>query len=94
MSKVSVRDRIIKGKNTKILPTVLNNKEFNHQQTCVTDLSKEIDMTYTHTTNILHKLELENIIRYEISGRMKIIILTEKGHKLAKEFDNLLKILR
>ncbi len=45
-------------------------------------LSKFADCTYAHTVKILDILEKYQIIKFEKDGRIKNVILTEKGEEI------------
>ena len=46
-------------------------------------LSKEADVTYVHTSRFVSKCEEEGIVSVERHGRIKMLVLTEKGRDLA-----------
>lgn len=54
-------------------------------------LAKEIDCTYPHMVNILHKFKEYGLIDTEEEGRVKRINLTPQGEDLAIEFQNILR---
>ncbi|MFT4282868.1 MAG: hypothetical protein ACMXX6_00400 [Candidatus Woesearchaeota archaeon] len=53
------------------------------------NLAKNVDCTYSHVVKVLQEMQKANIISFEKQGRLKIIILTEKGKKIAKNLDEI-----
>lgn len=53
-------------------------------------ISKEIDCTYSHTVKILNILERHSLIKFEKTGRKKLVRLTKSGEILAEAFETLL----
>ncbi|MFH1721599.1 MAG: MarR family winged helix-turn-helix transcriptional regulator [Candidatus Altiarchaeota archaeon] len=49
-----------------------------------TKIAKEIDCTYTHTLKILSILRSTGIVEFRKHGRIKEVVLTEKGIELSK----------
>ncbi len=49
-------------------------------------LSKEIDCTYAHLSNVLDEFADSGLVTFEREGRVKLIQLTEKGEDLAHSF--------
>lgn len=58
------------------------------------ELSSEVDATYSHTVRILHQLEEFNLVNSEKEGRKKVVELTEEGEEIAKQCGDLLSVLR
>lgn len=52
-----------------------------------TILSKEVDLTYSHTVKLLDQFKNYNLVDFEKKGRIKIIKLTSDGDDLAKSLD-------
>ena len=60
-----------------------------------TQVSKEIDCTYSHTVKLLDELETLKLVTFKKQGRIKIIELTENGEDLAHSIEGvLLKLTR
>ncbi len=57
-------------------------------------ISKEVNATYSHTFNILKKLENLNIVSFKQLGRIKLVKLTELGDEVAKTVIYLLDFLK
>ena len=58
------------------------------------ELSSEVDATYSHTVRILHQLEDFDLVESEKDGRKKVVELTQEGEKIAKRCGDLLSVLR
>lgn len=54
------------------------------------NLAKKIDCTYAHTVKLLQKMQDHGLVEFNKDGRVKYIALTETGHALANDFENLL----
>jgi DNA-binding MarR family transcriptional regulator len=48
-----------------------------------TILSKEVDVTYSHTVKLLDQFKLFGLVDFEKKGRIKIVKLTEEGQDIA-----------
>jgi predicted transcriptional regulator len=60
-----------------------------------TQVSKEIDCTYSHTVKLLDELEELGLVSFKKQGRIKIINMTEDGEDLAHSIEGvLMKISR
>lgn len=60
-----------------------------------TQISKEIDCTYSHTIKLLDELETLNLVTFKKQGRIKIVNLTEDGEDLAHSIEGtLMKLAR
>lgn len=57
-------------------------------------LSKFADCTYPHAVRILDMLERNGIISYEKKGRIKYVVLTEKGEEIAFLLEELYRKLK
>ena len=55
-----------------------------------TQVSKEIDCTYSHTVKLLDELETLKLVTFKKQGRIKIITLTEDGEDLAHSIEGVL----
>lgn len=55
-----------------------------------TILSKEVDMTYSHTVKLLELFKDYGLVEFEKKGRIKIVKVTELGGDLATAFDSIL----
>jgi predicted transcriptional regulator len=59
----------------------------------VTMLSKEADCTYSHVIKILNIFHDLGLVKFEKSGRIKKVNLTEEGWGVANKMDSVLKNL-
>ena len=56
-----------------------------------TILSKEADCTYSHTIKILNTFKKMGIIRFEKTGRIKRVMLTDDGWDIAHNLEAMIK---
>lgn len=47
-------------------------------------LAKEVDCTYSHAVKILQEMEKAKLVTFEKQGRIKSIVLTDSGNKVAE----------
>ena len=57
-------------------------------------LSKEVDVTYSHTVKLLELFNDLGLVEFEKKGRIKIVKLTALGEDVAKTLDSLVTKLR
>lgn len=50
-------------------------------------VAKKIDCTYSHVVKILQEMEKAALIRFEKTGRLKLLTLTKKGQEIAEKID-------
>jgi predicted transcriptional regulator len=55
-----------------------------------TILSKEVDLTYSHTVKLLDQFKIFGLVDFEKKGRIKIIRLTDDGEDLAHSIEGCL----
>jgi predicted transcriptional regulator len=55
-----------------------------------TQISKEVDCTYSHTVKLLDELEKLKLLTFKKQGRIKVIELTEDGEDLAHSIEGVL----
>jgi len=55
-----------------------------------TQVSKEVDCTYSHTVKLLDDFKKLGLVRFRKQGRIKIIELTEDGEDLAHSIEGVL----
>ncbi|MEM5793488.1 MAG: winged helix DNA-binding protein [Candidatus Aenigmatarchaeota archaeon] len=55
-----------------------------------TQVSKEIDCTYSHTVKLLDELETLGLVTFKKHGRIKVVELTEDGVDLAHSIEGVL----
>lgn len=56
-------------------------------------IAGEIDATYSHTVNILSRLENEDLLETTRKGRKKVPELTDRGRELASHFQDVMDSL-
>lgn len=72
-----VRKLLLHQKPCKILV------KLGDQDSYASQLSVEVDATYSHTVKILQRMEKAELVEFEKQGRKKIVSLTEKGERHA-----------
>lgn len=55
-----------------------------------TILSKEVDLTYSHTVKLLDQFKIFGLVDFEKKGRIKIVKLTGEGEDLAHSVEGCL----
>jgi DNA-binding MarR family transcriptional regulator len=53
-------------------------------------VSKELDVTYSHTVKIMESLRSDGFVSFRSEGRIKFVSLTVKGKALADLIDKLM----
>ena len=56
-----------------------------------TQVSKDVDCTYSHTVKILDMFKKLGLVSFNKKGRIKNIKLTEDGEEIAHEFEGITK---
>jgi len=56
-------------------------------------LAKEVDCTYSHVVKILQEMEKSKLVQFEKQGRIKTIVLTDNGHKVAENIEKIKNVL-
>ncbi len=56
-----------------------------------TILSKEADCTYSHTVKILNLFQKMGLVKFEKSGRIKKVMLTDDGWDIAHNLEAIIK---
>lgn len=54
-------------------------------------LAKKVKLSYADVNEILHQFEDARIILFEKHGRLQLIVLTEKGKKIAEELEKVVQ---
>ncbi|MDE1834305.1 MAG: MarR family transcriptional regulator [Candidatus Micrarchaeota archaeon] len=81
----SIGTLLFKDKQIRILSILTTpNREWH-----ISDLAKEANVTYIHTSKFIKKCEEYGIVTAEKHGRTKKLILTEKGNYIAKSVANI-----
>ena len=56
-------------------------------------LAKEVDCTYSHAVKILKEMEKARLVTFEKQGRIKTIVLTDNGNRIAESIEKIQEIL-
>ena len=56
-------------------------------------LSKEVDCTYSHCIRILQEFEKRGLVKFEKTGRTKIIVMTKFGEDVAFAIENIFRLM-
>lgn len=66
--------------------------QLNHPQreNYISEISSEIDCTYSHAVRVIQKLEEKDLVQTHKEGRKKKVELTEKGRNLAEILGDLI----
>lgn len=57
-------------------------------------LAKEVDCTYSHAVKILQEMESAKLVTFEKHGRIKTIVLTDTGNKIAEYIEKIDETLK
>ena len=82
--KNSLGTLFFKEKQVRIISALLADKEWH-----ISDLAKETNVTYIHTSNFINRCESMGIMGSEKHGRIKRVFLTDKGREIAKELSSI-----
>ena len=81
MKEKSILSLFLRQKPVKLLINLKNEPKY------ATILSKEVDLTYSHTVKLLDQFKNFDLVEFEKKGRIKIVKLTDTGNDIAKIFD-------
>ena len=79
---------LFKHKPLKILLLLLQDKQWYSSL-----LARESGQSYVHATKIIASFEDMEIISSELAGKKRVIKLTEKGEKIARALEEIIKTL-
>ena len=79
---------LLNWKPLSVLATLLDGENYS------SIISKKIDSTYSHTVRIMYEFEKLELVKFNKHGRIKLVTLTEKGNRLAKKADELIKEIK
>jgi len=82
-----LEDLFLREKPAKILLGLKTSKDAIY----ATILSKEADCTYSHTIKILNMLNNLGIVKFEKTGRIKKVTLTDDGWDIAHNLEAMIK---
>ncbi len=81
---------LFKDKQVRLL-SVLANKE---KELHISDLSREANVTYVHTSKFIKKCEEHGIVSSERHGRIKRLFITEKGKYIANSISDIMEKIK
>ena len=79
---------LFKHKPLKILLLLLQDKQWYSSL-----LARESGQSYVHATKIIASFEDMEIVSSELAGKKRVIKLTEKGEKIARALEEIIKTL-
>lgn len=85
----SLKEFFVNVKSAKILVTLSNPTTDNY----ASQISSNVDCTYSHTVRILQKFEDRGLVQSEKQGRRKMIELTDDGSEVAEKLGDLMHSL-
>lgn len=85
-----IRDLFLNTKPVELL-LQLNKPNARHYASA---LSKDVDVTYSHTVKCIQQFHEFELVEFEKKGRRKEIDLTNTGEKLAAKFEQLNRSVR
>ncbi len=56
-------------------------------------LAKAVDCTYSHVVKVLQQMNDAGLLEFDKRGRLKILILTDKGEEVAENIANARNVL-
>lgn len=77
-----IQDLFLHEKPARITATLLRNRKMH-----VREIAKEIDATYSHTVKLMSRMNDQDLVMWQKSGRKKIYMLTPEGRNLAEGID-------
>ncbi|MEM0148797.1 MAG: MarR family winged helix-turn-helix transcriptional regulator [Candidatus Micrarchaeaceae archaeon] len=80
---------IFKRKHARLLLALKNKDKEWH----ISDLAKDANVTYVHTTKFINECEKYGIIAVEKHGRTKTINLTSRGDQIVESIESILNNL-
>lgn len=81
MKEKSILNLFFRQKPVKLLINLRDGPKY------ATILSKEVDLTYSHTVKLLEQFKSFGLVEFEKKGRIKIIKLTDVGTEISKHFE-------
>ncbi|MDE1860485.1 MAG: MarR family transcriptional regulator [Candidatus Micrarchaeota archaeon] len=83
----SIGTLFFKDKQLRLILALTNSAKEWH----LSDLSKETNVTYIHTSRFISKCEKYGLVATERHGRIKKLVLTEKGKEIAKGLNSVME---
>ena len=87
----NIWNTIVRERVPEILIEIFNSKDFN---VSVSYLAKKVDMTFSHTGNLINQFQNAGLITTEKTGRIRSITLTKKGSEVTVKFQGIMEILK
>lgn len=85
MAKEKTISRLFfRNKQVKLLISLKSGPKY------ATLLSKDVDLTYSHTVKLLDQFKIFGLVTFEKKGRIKIVKLTSDGEELAQSIEGAL----
>lgn len=85
-----MRDIFFKQKPTALLFELEQAKHAHYTAT----LAKKLKLSYTDVSEVLHTFVAQNLVFLEQHGRLKLVVLTDKGKKVAVQLRNILESMK
>lgn len=85
----SLQEFFVNVKSAKILVSLSNPSTDNY----ASEISTQVDCTYSHTVRILHKMENKGLVDSDKKGRKKVVELTGEGREVAEDLGDLMHTL-
>ncbi len=83
----SIGTLLLKDKQVRMLSALTDHEREWH----ITDLARESGVTYVHTSKFVKRCEESGMIESERHGRVKKLVLTEKGEEIARSVASILE---
>lgn len=85
-----MQEFFVNVKSAKILVSLSNPSTDNY----ASEISSNVDCTYSHTVRILQKLEEKGLVDSKKKGRKKMVELTSDGREIAQNLGDLMHSLQ
>lgn len=89
MKQKKIVNVFFREKPAMMLANLLNSTN----EVYASNLAKSVDCTYSHVVKILSEMQKAGLINFQKTGRLKILTLTPKGKEVAKNIDNIMRLL-
>lgn len=84
MGVTDLRRLFLRPKPVKIIINLKKGPKY------ATQISKDIDCTYSHVVKLLEEFEKSGLVEFKKQGRIKVIELTEDGQDLAHAIEGVI----
>ena len=85
MEKEEVFNIFFREKPAHMLIVLHNSKSEIYAST----LAKQVDCTYSHVVKVLQQLEDAGLLKFNKTGRLKLLALTKKGQDIAENISRI-----